>query len=177
MTGLAKATRRTIRACPSWTPTRGIHPKASWSRLADTSTEQRRYVGEVSEERRETPDIGPTFASVMPTASPSQQVGGLNYPCEQEQERLRRARVSRVRWTKGIVLEFWILVPLAILLLEFASPIAGVAAFVLSLVTLGVEFAKLFGDPGRGIPGHKGTGAPATELRVALRPKPGRIRG
>ena len=76
-------------------------------------------------------------------------------PCEPEKETLRRSWAARVRATKAIVLLFWILVPLAILVLEFTNPIVGVAAFVLSLLKLGVEFIKFFGNPDKWIPGHK----------------------
>jgi hypothetical protein len=76
-------------------------------------------------------------------------------PCESERDKLRRAAVARVRAGNLIVLVFWILVPLVILVLEFTSPIVGAFAFGLSLVKLGIEFVKFFGNPDEWIPGHK----------------------
>src|SRR5688572_5497611 len=76
-------------------------------------------------------------------------------PCEPERDKLRRATAARVRAGNLIVLVFWILVPLAILVLEFTSPIVGALAFGLSLAKLGIEFVKFFGNADKWIPGHK----------------------
>ena len=38
---------------------------------------------------------------------------------------------------------------------EITSPIVGALAFGLSLVKLGFEFVKFFGNPDKWIPGHK----------------------
>lgn len=76
-------------------------------------------------------------------------------PCEPEKETLRRKAVARVRTAKVIILIFWILLPLSILILEFMSPIVGAVAFGLSLIKLGIEVVKFFGNPDKWIPGHK----------------------
>ena len=76
-------------------------------------------------------------------------------PCEPEREEVRRRWRSRVRATNVAVLIFWVLVPLAILILEFTNPIVGAVAFGVALLKLGVECIKFFGDPDKWIPGHK----------------------
>lgn len=76
-------------------------------------------------------------------------------PCEPEKETLRRSAVVRVRTAKIIILIFWILLPLSILILEFTNPIVGAVAFGISLIKLGIEVVKFFGNPDKWIPGHK----------------------
>jgi hypothetical protein len=76
-------------------------------------------------------------------------------PCAPERERIRQHWSARVRATKIAVLIFWVLVPLAILILEFTNPLVGAVAFGLSLLKLGVEAIKFFGNPDKWIPGHR----------------------
>lgn len=76
-------------------------------------------------------------------------------PCEPERAKLRRLADRQRQVGNGIVLVVWILIPLALLILEATSGIAGWVAFGLALVKLAIEAVKYFGNPDKWIPGHK----------------------
>lgn len=68
---------------------------------------------------------------------------------------MHREQRRVVRAGKIIVLIGWVLVPLAILVLQQFVSVIGWMGFTYGLFRLGIETIKYFGDPDKWIPGHK----------------------
>jgi len=76
-------------------------------------------------------------------------------PCQQEKDTMAKQTLFSFRILHSLSLIIWILVPLAIAIIGFASYTAGVFFFIYSLFKIGVEAIKLFGNPDKWIPGYK----------------------
>lgn len=56
---------------------------------------------------------------------------------------------------KSIVLLWWVLIPLLIAVVGFASPLAGALLFAISLGKIAWTFVRMFGSPGKWLPGYQ----------------------
>jgi hypothetical protein len=76
-------------------------------------------------------------------------------PCEQQKEVIRREQRRTVTMASALMLVGWIIVPLAIGVLGFASVWFGAFLFALWLLSIGWRVVKLFGHPEKWFPGYK----------------------
>lgn len=75
-------------------------------------------------------------------------------PCEEQKKFMLVKHNRQVFTLKAIILVGWILVPLAITILGFASPVVGVILLVISIFKIGITTIKHFGSPDKWIPGY-----------------------
>lgn len=75
-------------------------------------------------------------------------------PCEEEKEAIAKETKRQVRILNAFSFVWWILIPVAIIILGFANPIFSVILFGISLAKVGVTVIKFFGDPDKWFPGY-----------------------
>src|ERR1051325_7675789 len=76
-------------------------------------------------------------------------------PCEEQKEAMRREWKRNVTTANILVLVGWVIVPLIIGILGFASVWIGVFLFVLSLGKIGWRLVEFYGTPEKWVPGYK----------------------
>jgi hypothetical protein len=84
---------------------------------------------------------------------------GVHYlhrkPCTLEQEVITQRYRREALTTKSVIFVGWILIPLFVVIMGFASVWVGILLFILSLTKIYIEFIKLFGKADKWLPGHK----------------------
>ena len=76
-------------------------------------------------------------------------------PCEKEKAAMRKKQKRIAMTAKSFVFFGWILVPILILVVGFASYWLGVLLFIVSLFQIGWMAIKLCGHPEKWVPGYK----------------------
>ena len=76
-------------------------------------------------------------------------------PCEPEKNKIRKKYRQTALTVKLIILIFWVLVPLAYIILQQFSKEVGWIAFGIGIIQLVIVTIKHFGNPDKWIPGHK----------------------
>jgi hypothetical protein len=93
-------------------------------------------------------------------------------PCKEQKEAMRREWNRTVKTANFLVLLGWVIVPLAIVVVGFASLWIGVFLFVLSLAKIGWRVLEIYGKPetlGAWLQREEGERAQNATLLLSLR--------
>ena len=86
-------------------------------------------------------------------------------PCEPQKLSMRKAWNRKVGAAKTLYLVGWVLVPLGIAIVGFASWWVGLALFVISLCKIGWRLVESYGSPEKWIPSYKKKQAKELKMR------------